>query len=250
MHILVVDDHLPNVRMLQELLAGRYRVSVAHSGIEALGAMRELIGTSDKPDLVLLDMQMVGMQGWQVLSQWRAAEDSAGVPVIFLVNKIDSDTERRAYQAGVVDCIRKPFALPVVLAKVEQHLLLSKQQLYIEHQLRERTAQLSDALQQTRQQHQAHSQDFAGMSQVLRSPINAILGLSHLLSSKNPPPRRPTSWAKSSTPRTSCCAWSTTCSTCLKWKLGVCRCSMCPSTRKSCWTTCIALCCPRPSAKA
>ena len=188
MHILVVDDHLPNVRMLQEWLGARYRVSIAQSGQEALGAMRHLLDQGDKPDLVLLDMQMVGMQGWHVLSQWRADEELADVPVIFLVNKIDSDTERLAYQAGVVDCIRKPFALPVVLAKVEQHLLLSKQQLYMAHQLRERTAQLTDALQQTRQQHQLHSQDFAGMAQVLRSPINAILGLSHLLELEKPTP--------------------------------------------------------------
>jgi len=188
MHILVVDDHLPNVRILQDVLAGRYRVSIAQSGQEALGAMRHLIDHNDKPDLVLLDMHMAGMQGWHVLSQWRAAEDSADVPVIFLVNKIDSDTERRAYQAGVVDCIRKPFAVPVVLAKVEQHLLVAKQQFYIEHQVRERTAQLADALHQTRQLHQAHSQDFAGMAHVLRSPINAILGLSHLLELEKPSP--------------------------------------------------------------
>lgn len=188
MHILVVDDHLPNVRMLQELLSSRYRVSMAQSGPEALGVMRQLVSQHDLPDLVLLDMNMVGMQGWQVLSQWRADEHTADVPVIFLVNKIDSDTERRAYQAGVVDCIRKPFALPVVLAKVEQHLLLAKQQVYIDHQLRERTAQLTDALHQTRQQHQTHSQDFAGMAHVLRSPINAILGLSHLLELEKPTP--------------------------------------------------------------
>lgn len=188
MHVLVVDDHQPNARWLQEVLSPHYRVSTAHSGQEAVRLMRQLVEQNDPPNLVLLDMQMVGMQGWQVLSQWRADEETCELPVIFLVNKIDSDTERRAYQAGVVDCIRKPFAASVVLAKVEHHLLVAKQQTYLDHQVRERTAQLTDALLHTRQLHQAHSQDFAGMAQVLRSPINAILGLSHLLELEKPTP--------------------------------------------------------------
>ena len=188
MHVLVVDDHQPNARWLQDALSPHYRVSTAYSGQEGLALMRQLVDQNDRPNLVLLDMQMVGMQGWHVLSQWQADEETCELPVIFLVNKIDSDTERRAYQAGVVDCIRKPFAASVVLAKVEHHLLVAKHQAYLDHQVRERTAQLTDALLQTRQLHQAHSQDFASMAQVLRSPINAILGLSHLLELEKPTP--------------------------------------------------------------
>lgn len=188
MHILLVDDHQPNVRGLQEALEPLYRVTTAQSGQEALDVMRHLITQSDKPDLVLLDLHMMGMQGWQVLKQWRAADDSANVPVIFLVKKIDGETERLAYQAGAVDCISKPFAVPVVQAKVAHHLLVAKQQAYIEQQVRERTAQLTEALQHTIQKHQAHSHDLAGMAQVLRSPINAILGLSHLLELEKPTP--------------------------------------------------------------
>lgn len=186
MHVLVVDDHKPNVRMLTDVLGEYYRVTTADSGAQALTRMADSVAQQAVPDLVLLDMDMARVSGWQVLAAWRSDPETADVTVLFLVSKLDAELERRALSAGVAGFVLKPFVESVLKAKVAHQLQLTRQHLYWSQHLRDRTSQLTQALQASRQQHQQQLQAFAGMASVLRSPINAIIGVSHLLELEKP----------------------------------------------------------------
>ena len=116
--ILVVDDQAANVRVVSTLL-GRvgYTVVPAHSGSEALVAV-----AGHTPDLILLDMMMPGMDGFELLAALREIPSLHKVPVVFLTAAQDRDLLLRAFDAGAVDYITKPFMPEELLARVEAHI--------------------------------------------------------------------------------------------------------------------------------
>jgi putative two-component system response regulator len=118
--ILVVDDVPENLTVLSTLLAPRYRVRVATSGARAL----DLATTGTPPDLVLLDVMMPGLDGYEVCARLKADARTRDVPVIFLTAKSDVEDEARGLDAGAVDYITKPISPPIVLARVRTHLAL------------------------------------------------------------------------------------------------------------------------------
>jgi diguanylate cyclase (GGDEF)-like protein len=118
--ILIVDDVPTNIQVLAEALRKQYRVKVATNGLEALAVAR----ARPQPDLVLLDVMMPVMDGFEVCRRLKADPATRHIPVIFVTAKDDVADEERGLMLGAVDYIAKPFHLPVVRARVRNHLAL------------------------------------------------------------------------------------------------------------------------------
>lgn len=122
-NILIVDDHPDNLQVLSTLLSQEgYRVRKATSGTFALKAIQ-----SELPDLVLLDIQMPQMDGYEVCSRLKISPESRDIPIIFLSAMDDVNDKLRAFTVGGVDYITKPFQGLEVLARVRSHLTIQQQ---------------------------------------------------------------------------------------------------------------------------
>jgi two-component system sensor histidine kinase/response regulator len=123
--VLVVDDTIDNLRLLSDLLARQgYEVRAVTGGRQALQAAAQ-----DPPDLILLDIRMPEMDGFEVCRRLRATERSKDVPVIFLTALTDTPDKIRAFDSGGVDYVTKPFQFEEVLARVRTHISLRRAQL-------------------------------------------------------------------------------------------------------------------------
>jgi diguanylate cyclase (GGDEF)-like protein/PAS domain S-box-containing protein len=120
--ILVVDDGAENLAVLGELLSPTYRVRVANSGERAL----QIAATDPKPDLILLDVMMPGMDGYAVLGRLRDSPATGDIPVIFVTAMDAAEDERFGLDLGAVDYITKPLRPAVVLARVRTQLELKR----------------------------------------------------------------------------------------------------------------------------
>ncbi len=118
--VLVVDDSPDNVALLSSLLNATYRVKVAVSGEKALS----LVGGENPPDLILLDIMMPGMDGYEVCRRLKARPETAEIPVIFLTAKTDATDEQKGLELGAVDYIMKPPSPAIVLARIKTQLHL------------------------------------------------------------------------------------------------------------------------------
>ena len=136
--ILIVDDKLENIRFLSEFLSTQhYQVRKAISGQAALTAVRTI-----SPDLILLDISMPGMSGYEVCEQLKRNPETSSIPVIFLSAGSDLGNKVRAFQVGGIDYITKPFQLEEVLIRVQTQLTLRD----LQKQLEEKNAKLNQAL--------------------------------------------------------------------------------------------------------
>jgi putative two-component system response regulator len=120
--ILVVDDAPANVRVLADLLHPAYHVRVATSGQRAL----EIAATAPFPDLILLDVMMPRLSGFDVLERLRASPATREIPVIFVTAMDGTADEERGLQSGAVDYLTKPIRPAIVLARVRTHLELKR----------------------------------------------------------------------------------------------------------------------------
>lgn len=118
--VLVVDDTPDNLLLMSELLRDRYRVKIANHGEKALAIAR----AEHRPDLILLDVMMPGLDGHEVCRRLKADPATRDVPVIFLTAKSDVADETRGLALGAVDYITKPISPPIVMARVRTHLQL------------------------------------------------------------------------------------------------------------------------------
>lgn len=118
--VLIVDDTPTNIQVLAELLRMEYRVRVAGSGKVAF----ELIDKLGPPDIILLDVMMPEMDGYEVCRRLKQAPETKNVPVIFVTAKSDAVDEEYGLNLGAVDYIAKPFHLPIVAARVRNHINL------------------------------------------------------------------------------------------------------------------------------
>ena len=117
--ILAVDDEASNLQLLRQILQDHYRLRFAKDGPRALELVRE-----ECPDLILLDVMMPGMSGYEVCAALKADPRTASVPVIFVTALTDTDDELEGFEAGAVDYITKPVSPPIVRARVRTHLSL------------------------------------------------------------------------------------------------------------------------------
>ncbi|QLI80902.1 diguanylate cyclase [Chitinibacter fontanus] len=116
-YILVVDDQMANIEALGELLAEHYDVRFAMSGEQALAQLNK-----QAPDLILLDIMMPDMDGYELCRILQSKVDTAEIPVIFITALATPDEETRGLDAGAVDYIVKPFNPSIVRARVRNHL--------------------------------------------------------------------------------------------------------------------------------
>ena len=133
--ILVVDDTPLNISVITGALKDTYRTKVATSGAKALA----IAVADEKPDLILLDVMMPEMDGYEVCRRLKADPTTREIPVIFLTAQTDAEDETRGFQVGAVDYVHKPFSPAVMKARVHTHLAL--------RQTREKLAQQLLAIQ-------------------------------------------------------------------------------------------------------
>jgi putative two-component system response regulator len=144
--ILVVDDTPENLSMMSFLLKDRYKVKVANQGQKAL----RIAASEPRPDLILLDIMMPEMDGYEVCRQLRQEPLTRDIPIIFLTAKASIEDEEFGLELGAVDYITKPISPPVVLARVKTHLslkasadFLRSKSDYLEQEVARRTREIS-----------------------------------------------------------------------------------------------------------
>ncbi|MCL2756943.1 MAG: response regulator, partial [Coriobacteriia bacterium] len=134
--IFVVDDNDTNLSMAKEALKEQYRVMTLPSAAKLFALLAKVM-----PDLILLDIEMPEMDGFEVLHRLKGDAIQADIPVIFLTSMNDPSVEVRGFQMGVVDFVTKPFSAPVLLNRIKTHL-------DIDELIRERTKELRERTEQ------------------------------------------------------------------------------------------------------
>lgn len=118
--ILVVDDMAANIAILSDLLKENYKVKIANNGKRAL----ELAHAKEKPDLILLDIEMPLMSGYDVCKELKASSGTKDIPVIFVSAKTSANDEEYGLKLGAIDYIKKPFHPAIVKIRVKNHIEL------------------------------------------------------------------------------------------------------------------------------
>ncbi len=120
--VLIVDDDAGNLQVLAHLLDDDYHVKVAYNGERALSLAQT------KPDLILLDILMPGMDGYEVCERLKSNKETSGIPVIFITGRAESKDEEHGLNLGAVDYIAKPVRPAIVAARVKTHITIMQQQ--------------------------------------------------------------------------------------------------------------------------
>ncbi len=186
--ILIVDDISKNIQILGNILAqNNYQIAYAQSGKEALK-----ICEMQSFDLILLDIMMPGMDGYEVCIKLKSEPKTKDIPIIFLTAKADMESIVKGFEVGGQEYITKPFNSAELLARVQTHLLLRKQKQELMHMnnhledlVKERTTQLEKANKKLGELDQAKSNFLALISHEIRTPLNGIIGLTQLLNQTN-----------------------------------------------------------------
>ena len=130
--ILFVDDDPTNIRILIEVLKNDYKIIFAQNGPEAIKLANDSL-----PDLVLLDIMMPDMDGYEVCRQLKANDETSDIPVIFATALTEEEDEEKGFNLGAVDYITKPFSLPIVRVRIKTQLELKKRRDQLKHQAEE-----------------------------------------------------------------------------------------------------------------
>ena len=130
--VLIVDDNIVSLKQISAQLAGRYEVSLAKSGELALK-----ICADEKPGLILLDVEMPGMDGFATIGHLKSDPRLQQIPVIFLTGNHDPATEVRCIESGAMDFIAKPANTEILRHRIDLHLEFSAYQLHLEHMVKE-----------------------------------------------------------------------------------------------------------------
>ncbi|MEO6926904.1 MAG: two-component system response regulator, partial [Rhodanobacter sp.] len=127
--VLVIDDTAENLALISEVLRGEFKVKVAPSGARGL----QLAQSATPPDLILLDIMMPEMDGYEVMQRLQADPRTYGIPVIFLTAMSAVEDERRGLDLGAVDYITKPISPPILKSRVRNHLQLKAARDFLEY---------------------------------------------------------------------------------------------------------------------
>jgi signal transduction histidine kinase len=179
-NILIVDDTPENLQVLSATLSDRgYKVRGVIKGTMAIRAAK-----SAPPDLILLDIKMPDLTGYEVCEQLKAEPQTKDIPVIF-ISALDEVLDKvKAFEIGGVDYITKPFQVEEVLARVEHQLTIKRLQKQLQSQNQKLQAEIIErkkAEEAAAAASKAKSQFVANMSHELRTPLNAILGFTQVL---------------------------------------------------------------------
>jgi CheY-like chemotaxis protein len=168
--LLIVDDEKSNLKVLSHILGQDYTIYTATNGISAIERARQYL-----PDLILLDILMPEMDGYQTLSELKSNEKTQKIPVIFITGLDSFEDEEKGLDMGAADFIHKPFSAKIVKSRIQN-------QIQIVNQIREIElyAKVADDA------NHAKSAFLAKVSHEIRTPLNAILGISEIqLQSEN-----------------------------------------------------------------
>jgi sigma-B regulation protein RsbU (phosphoserine phosphatase) len=141
--LLLVDDDPENIEIVNSILGDKYEIRVAKNGVKAL----ELANMEPTPGLILLDVIMPHMDGYEACKHLKADAKTRDIPVIFLTGKTDVADETRGFEVGAVDYIHKPFSPPIVTARVRTQLMLRDAHETVARQLETLNSELEMARQ-------------------------------------------------------------------------------------------------------
>lgn len=183
-HILVIDDNTENIQIIgQVLLARGYNVSFATSGEEALTLIDSTVF-----DLILLDILMPGMDGFEVCQNIKNNASSSHIPIIFLTAKSDKQSVIKGFELGANDYVVKPFNDSELLQRVKTQIDLMKQRekleninQVLEEKVKEKTKEITAANEKLAVLEKAKSDFLTLISHELRTPLNIINGFTEVL---------------------------------------------------------------------
>ncbi|MBF0320880.1 MAG: response regulator [Nitrospirae bacterium] len=138
--ILIVDDDAANRQIMRQILKDKYKLSFAADGVTAIE-----IAQKGNPDLILLDVMMTGIDGYETCRRLKSMPVTAHIPVIFATTLAEVDNESRGFEAGGVDYITKPVSPPIVLHRVAAHLEIFHQRRLCEETVNKRTKALKES---------------------------------------------------------------------------------------------------------
>lgn len=181
--ILIVDDQRSNIDVLRDILQD-YERAIALNGEQAIKVAR----SKKPPDLILLDIMMPDMDGYEVITILKEDPATRNIPVIFVTAKREISDETKGLQLGAVDYITKPFNAGIVKHRIGVHLELKAHRDRLEELVKERTAELDEArcVAESRKRAaeegvRAKNEFLAIISDELRNPLNSIIGFSSFL---------------------------------------------------------------------
>lgn len=161
--ILVVDDDKTNLTLAQKILSPEYRIAACNSGTAALKYLEK-----NQPDLILLDINMPEMDGFEVLKKLRKKGSTAAIPVIFLTADSQTDTEVKCLQMGAMDYVRKPFVPDILLSRVGKTIELEQYRHNLETMVKEQAGKLMESTRR-----------------ISRIQDSVILGMANLIESRD-----------------------------------------------------------------
>jgi len=177
--VLIIDDTPANLQTLGRALASEYDLHIANSGAIGLKLAREV-----HPDIILLDVMMPEMDGYEVCQRLKADEHLECIPVVFVTALCDLDAEAKGLQLGAVDYLSKPINVNIARHRIHNLILMERlrreveaQRDHLEEMVQARTEALSIAKEAAESASRAKSTFLANMSHELRTPLNGIMGM-------------------------------------------------------------------------
>jgi len=171
-NILIVDDDTANLMELTSILQSDYKLYAVSDGISALEKAKESL-----PDLILLDIIMPGMNGFEVISELKKDENTKSIPVVFISGLSEEGNESEGLAKGAVDYIRKPFNAEVVKLRVSQQIKI----INLQRELLNSAITAEEAASAAEAANKSKSTFLANMSHEIRTPMNAIMGVTDIL---------------------------------------------------------------------
>jgi Signal transduction histidine kinase len=173
--IIVVDDNPENLNVLKNTMKELYTVYPCPSAAEMFNLLEHVT-----PELILLDVEMPEMNGYEAIKKLKVDNKRKDIPVIFLTSMTDAQSELEGLSYGAVDYIRKPFVAPLLLQRIKTQLSILEQQTEIKHLLDLKTEEVKmreKAEQEAESASQAKGDFLSHMSHEIRSPLNAVIGM-------------------------------------------------------------------------
>ena len=174
--ILIVEDERVNLNLLSAALKNEYAVKIAKDGNQALKLSKTI-----KPDLMILDILMPGITGYDVCKTIKEDPDTKDIPIIFITAMSDSGYETKGLDLGAVDYITKPICIPIVKARVKHHLEKDHYKKQLEKMVALRTKELVMARDNAENAIRAKSDFIMNIGHEMTAPLNGIISKTKLI---------------------------------------------------------------------